>query len=170
MSHCELNYYTLITTQYFRPHPNIMFKKPWLKSIHCTKFLEIQYRSLKSFYVITLEPRHKRPRHMSRKELFLGKSKRSCLFAGTAWERIVCIRGPFSQFICFSPFHVMITWRPWFKGLVKRLSDSHPKSQNPEEALVWHKLCQGSSVNLTLYLTYRLHLRLKSLGISNKLN
>ena len=93
-----------------------------------------------NFYC-TLEPRYKSPRHRSLWPLH-GKTKRSCPFARAAQQRIICMRGPFSEFICFSPFYFTIRWPPWFKSPARGLSDVRSKNKSPEEALVSKFQCK----------------------------
>ena len=55
------------------------------------------------------------PQGLSPQKSHLGKSKRVLAYLqGQPRNESYAPRRPFNEFICFSPFHFTIRWRPWF--------------------------------------------------------
>ena len=79
----------------------IFFTHAW-KILVCALFTEIMAFGCIVFYIEALI-----------RENFLRKSRHNCSFAGAAQKQIICIRGLFSDFICFSFFYFTIRWRHW---------------------------------------------------------
>ena len=64
------------------------------------------------------------------------------------------MRGPFSEFLYFLPFHFTIRWRPYFEGFVRELFDSRHKSHTPEDALVSRFQCNMLRLRNILHYAY----------------